>query len=442
MFKKVLPILMILILSFSVSAFASGMSFQYYPPADSDFYGKKFTEGYYISSGVKSIRFTQHPYGDTSTEYAHITFDVNPNSTIYFDYTCKGAVSVEYLDSTGTVIASDSTYVRGQTDSYIFGTTCSQSGFVIPSDYDTNTNQYKNDTFGGTKNKSTLPTNDYVGNGGVETSTTASPVLGVSSSTVPVSDGNTEAKNLGFPVTSTNAGSPGTYTSSGSTGTKTNDDLYNALEDVKTAVQGNGSVLNSILSSENSNGQTLSSILDQMSNSSVGLHSGSVPSSSVPSSDGRLDRNKPAENTAYHDSTWTFTDQADDPNATSDTLPLAGDPVACWGDTCKQADPTLDGSLTVDVPLNADSVQIPDNPLSQDIPLAMDNPLNVDSQLSVQPMSSDVQMNQDAEMSSQAMNQDTEMSSQAMNQDAELNQTNSQTQNNFYNQDPELTVTN
>jgi hypothetical protein len=167
MIKKVnvLIVLSIVLIILPTQAFASGMSREYYPPGDSDYYQKKTSYQLYFSFGTVKVRMTQYkPQLPMTTEniITTVTWNVKENSFMWVDMQCKGALSFEYLDADGTVVNS---HTRGETTSYLNDGKCTAGDAVKPSDFNEGANQYKSDTFGGTKTElATPPTAD--GSGG------------------------------------------------------------------------------------------------------------------------------------------------------------------------------------------------------------------------------------------------------------------------------------
>jgi hypothetical protein len=143
----------------------AGMSREYYPTADSDYFQKKFSYQLYISHEVEKLRMTQYKPDLPLTEeniVTIVTWNVKGNSYIWMDQQCKGALSFEYIDSSGKVVES---HIRGKSNSYLNEGSCSAGNVVKPSDFNEDQNRYASDTFGGTKNTlSNPPTAD--GSGG------------------------------------------------------------------------------------------------------------------------------------------------------------------------------------------------------------------------------------------------------------------------------------
>ncbi|MDP4086020.1 MAG: hypothetical protein Q8934_15560 [Bacillota bacterium] len=170
MIKKanVFLILTVFLLILPIQTFASGMTREYDPPSNSDYYQKKISYQLYFSPGVAKVRITQYKYGADQTDPTSIVtqkiWNVSPNSYMWVDMTCKGATGYEYLDSSSNVVDMNT---RGQTDVYLNSGTC-DSNSIAPSDFNETQNQYASDTFGGTTTKlSNPPTAD--GSGGTGT---------------------------------------------------------------------------------------------------------------------------------------------------------------------------------------------------------------------------------------------------------------------------------
>lgn len=83
-----------------------------------------------------------------------VTWNVKENSFMWMDQQCKGALHFEYLDAAGEVVDF---HTRGESTSYLQQGTCTAGAAVTPSDFNEEENQYKGDTFGGTKPKLTKP---------------------------------------------------------------------------------------------------------------------------------------------------------------------------------------------------------------------------------------------------------------------------------------------
>ncbi|MGD6940957.1 hypothetical protein ACQCT6_02815 [Cytobacillus gottheilii] len=149
-------VMMLLFQLFVNPAAANQMSREYYPPGNSDYYQKKMSYQLYISHGTKKVKLTQYESGKPMTEDTVITtveWDVKENSFIWMDMTCKGPMTFLYLDAAGEVVAS---HTRGESSSHLGQGSC--TGDVIKlSDFNEEENQYKSDTFGGTKPELTNP---------------------------------------------------------------------------------------------------------------------------------------------------------------------------------------------------------------------------------------------------------------------------------------------
>lgn len=146
MIRRILLIVMLLSLFIPISAFASQQSGQYYPPSSSDYSKKKFSWELYSSRGVNDIRFTQ--YDLNGTERGKITLKAKENVFSWVDFSCKGNVSIEFLDANGKVL---SLFSRGQALSHLDDRSCNYKTFVKASNYDAKARKYRDDTFG--KNK-------------------------------------------------------------------------------------------------------------------------------------------------------------------------------------------------------------------------------------------------------------------------------------------------
>lgn len=159
MIKKVnvLIVLSFVFIMLPIQAFASGMSREYYPPSDSDYYQKKISYQLYFSFGTVKVRMTQYKPGlpmDDANIITKVTWNVKENSFMWVDMQCKGVLSFEYLDATGKVV---SFHDRGEDTSYLNQGKCTAGDAVKPSDFNEESNQYKSDTFGGTKTPLTNP---------------------------------------------------------------------------------------------------------------------------------------------------------------------------------------------------------------------------------------------------------------------------------------------
>lgn len=134
---------------YPIISFASGVSKEYYPPSNSDYYNKKISYKLYISPDITKVKITQFsPMENNGSKeiLEEVIWDVKPNSTIWVDMTCKGDTSFQYWNGSRWV----DTHTRGQTIRLSNGT-CSNSGNVTLSDFNEEKNQYASDTFKGTK---------------------------------------------------------------------------------------------------------------------------------------------------------------------------------------------------------------------------------------------------------------------------------------------------
>ncbi|MFC5732170.1 hypothetical protein [Cytobacillus gottheilii] len=158
--RKLASSLFVMLLLFQIfvsPVAANQMSREYYPPADSDYYQKKMSYQLYISHGTKKVRMTQYKSGVPMTDdsvITTVTWDVKENSFIWMDMTCKGPTVFHYLDAAGEVVAS---HVRGESSSNLKEGSCAPGDVIKLSDFNEDANQYKSDTFGGTKPKLTKP---------------------------------------------------------------------------------------------------------------------------------------------------------------------------------------------------------------------------------------------------------------------------------------------
>lgn len=92
---------MLFVLIIPLNAFASQQSGQYYPPNSSDYFKKKFSWQLYSSKGVNGMRFTQ--YDIDGNEKGKINIEAKENSFSWVDFSCRGNVSIEFLDENGDV---------------------------------------------------------------------------------------------------------------------------------------------------------------------------------------------------------------------------------------------------------------------------------------------------------------------------------------------------
>jgi hypothetical protein len=148
MLKKAFMLSIALMLLLPFQAFASGQSGRYYPPSDSDFYQKKVSTQVFISAGITQLKMTQRDF-DTGEVIGVITWNVKPGSYIWIDESCKGSLAYEFLDSEG--VTQTGSFIRAKTDIDLQEGSCTAGGFVKPSDYNEEQDQYAGDTFGGTK---------------------------------------------------------------------------------------------------------------------------------------------------------------------------------------------------------------------------------------------------------------------------------------------------
>jgi hypothetical protein len=160
MFRKAkfVTLLALIVIMLPIQAFASGLSRQYNPPSDSDYYQQKISYQLYFSFGTVKVRMTQYKPELPMTEenkITTVTWNVKENSFMWVDMQCKGALSFEYLDSAGTVVDF---HTRGETTEYLNQGKCTAGDAVKPSDFNEEANQYKSDTFGETKSPLTTPT--------------------------------------------------------------------------------------------------------------------------------------------------------------------------------------------------------------------------------------------------------------------------------------------
>jgi len=174
MIRKIVFSLFVSILLFSgfspiTSLAASGIMQEYYPPSDSDYYQKKISFKYYNDFGVVKIRFIQWEYGGNTVELGRKEIPVKENTDIWIDHSCKGGLTVQWLNAAGEITSS---LQRGQTESYLNQGDC--SNFVSPSNFNEEKNQYADDTFGATVTPPGTPPADGTGGdgtGGVDTGT-------------------------------------------------------------------------------------------------------------------------------------------------------------------------------------------------------------------------------------------------------------------------------
>lgn len=146
--KKSIIFVLVLTLFLPLTVSASQQSGQYYPPSHSDYFQKKFSWQFYSSLGVKQIRFTQ--FDIEGNKKGTINFEVKENGFKWVDFTCKGNVSVEFLNEAGDVLDS---VTRGQGTPYLDNSSCNYKSFVKQSNYDETKRKYKDDTFGKNKKK-------------------------------------------------------------------------------------------------------------------------------------------------------------------------------------------------------------------------------------------------------------------------------------------------
>lgn len=146
--KKSIIFVIALTLFLPLTVSASQQSGQFYPPSNSDYYQKKFSWQLYSSLGVKNIRFTQ--YDINGNEKGTINLEAKKNGYNWVDFTCKGNVSIEFLDESGGVLDS---VTRGHGTSYLDNSSCNYKSFVKQSNYDEVKRKYKDDTFGKKKKK-------------------------------------------------------------------------------------------------------------------------------------------------------------------------------------------------------------------------------------------------------------------------------------------------
>ncbi len=160
-------ILAVFISMVPIQAFAaSSQSGQYYPPSDSEYFKKKFSWQFYIDHQTYQIRFTSRPLDPNNPLFLQQTFDVRPNSFIWFDFSCQGRDDIEFLDAQGNVL---SFMTRGQTTTYLDGT--GDVMCVRLSDFDENAKDYVDtgkqpDGLGGNGGNGTEGNPPNGGNGG------------------------------------------------------------------------------------------------------------------------------------------------------------------------------------------------------------------------------------------------------------------------------------
>lgn len=152
--KKSLILLLALILILPLTVSASQQSGQYYPPSNSDYFQKKFSWQLYSSFGVKEIKFTQ--FDLDGKEKGKVNLKATENGFNWVDFSCKGNVSIEFLDENGGTV---SFLTRGQARSYLDDTSCDYKSFVKTSNYDEKKKQYRDDTFGRNKKNQKKSTN-------------------------------------------------------------------------------------------------------------------------------------------------------------------------------------------------------------------------------------------------------------------------------------------
>lgn len=146
---------MIMIPQMALAASNSGMSREYHPPSDSDYYQKKMSYQLFFDFGTVKVRMTQYKPGLPMEEkniQTIVTWKVKENSFMWMDQKCGGALNFDYLDASGKIVSS---HLRGETTTYLNQGSCTNP--VSPSDFNEEKNQYKGDTFGGKKDKLKKP---------------------------------------------------------------------------------------------------------------------------------------------------------------------------------------------------------------------------------------------------------------------------------------------
>lgn len=143
-------ILSLFIMIVPIQAFAATIVKEYIPPAESDYYKKKYTLWIsFNNSNVKDIRLRQIINEKNGINYsAHFSSRNTVNDLLVFDYYCQGPrLEFSFMDAYGNVVDTLTYDRQGLVENHISG--CTSSHFYsLTTDYDYDEKKYKDDTFG------------------------------------------------------------------------------------------------------------------------------------------------------------------------------------------------------------------------------------------------------------------------------------------------------